>query len=141
VLSISVHYEYLGAYSTTNYAYLNFDLATGAKLEITDLLDKAQLPAIVARLEPMLQARIAKTKQEFAADIQSGDIPADQWDALHVTVESLSSFTTTPAGITFHWDAGFPHVMQALAPDGELPIAFADLTGRINPRGPWATAH
>lgn len=137
VLSIVIEFETLGAYPQTNHAYLNFDAASGAPVTIGQLLDPASLPALAQRLDTVLQARIAKSQQEHTAEVQAGEIEAGLWDNLHVTVESLESFTTTPTGIAFHWDADFPHVMQALAPDGELPVAFADL--RINPRGPWAS--
>ena len=50
----------------------------------------------------------------------------------------LESFSTTPDGITFHYDAGFPHAIIALAPDGEFPVSFEDLEPAISADGLWA---
>src|SRR6185503_16061947 len=110
VLSLSVSIETMAAYPDMFYAYKNFNNLTGAAVKITDLLDASKLPAVASKLDEELQRRIATLEME----IQSGEVQADQWDSLHVTAADLESFSTTPEGITFHYDPGFPHAIQAL---------------------------
>lgn len=137
VLSLAIHYETQYAYPDTHHVYLNFDRSLGALVLVTDLLDEAALPTLAATLDAALQVRLAQLKSDFAAEIAAGDIDATQWDGLHVTADSLAQYSTTPDGVTFHWDAGFPHALAALAPDGDFEVPFADLQPYVNPVGPW----
>jgi len=138
VLSLSISVETIYAYPDMHYSYLNFNSNTGAAVKITDILKESALPTIASRLDAVLQTRIATLKTEMAAEIMSGEISADQWDGLHVTAADLEQFSTTPEGITFHYDAGFPHVIQALEPDGEFAVTINDLDPAISPDGLWA---
>lgn len=138
VLSLTIQQEWLGAYIDFSKTYLNFNSNTGASVAITDILTEASLPVIASRLDEVLQQRIATLKTELAAEIASGEIEATQWDELHVTVADLSQFSTTNEGITFHYDAGFPHVIQALEPDGEFAVTIDQLDAAISSEGLWA---
>ena len=138
VLSVAIRYETIYAYIDFHHAYLNFNPITGAEVAITDLLDAASLPGLAAKLDHELQARIAKLKTDYAAEITNGEVEATQWDGLHVRADDLASFSTTQEGITFHYDPGFPHALVALAPDGEFAVAFEDLDAAIRTDGLWA---
>jgi hypothetical protein len=138
VLSMSIHYETLYAYPDMQDAYVNFNSNTGAAIGIKDLLTEASLPVIASKLDVVLQARIKQLKTELAAEIASGEVEATQWDELHVTAADLESFSTTPDGITFHYDPGFPHVIVALEPDGEFKVPFEQLEPAISGTGLWA---
>jgi hypothetical protein len=138
VLSLTISYETVYAYPDFHNAYLNFNSNTGASIGITDILTAQSLPVIASRLDVVLQTRIAALKTELAAEIASGEVSADQWDGLHVTAEDLESFSTTPEGITFHYDPGFPHAIVALAPDGEFKVTLEQLDPAISPDGLWA---
>ena len=41
-------------------------------------------------------------------------------------------------GVTFYFDAGFPHVIQALEPDEEYFFSYAELRPYIKRNGPLA---
>jgi len=138
VLSLTIQQEWLGAYIDISNTYLNFNSNTGAAVAITDILTEASLPVIASRLDEVLQARIATLKTELAAEIASGEIEATQWDELHVTAADLAAFSTTNEGITFHYDPGFPHVIQALEPDGDFKVTIDELDPAINLEGLWA---
>ena len=138
VLSLSINYETLYAYPDMQFAYVNFNSNTGAPVAITDLLTESSLPVIASKLDAVLQTRIKQLKTELAAEIASGEIEPTQWDELHVTAADLATFSTTPAGITFHYDPGFPHAIVALEPDGEFKVSFGDLEPAISGTGLWA---
>jgi hypothetical protein len=140
VLSIDINYETIYAYPDFHHAYLNFNSNTGAPVAITDILKATTLPTLAAQLDRRLQAEIAQLKMDFAAEIASGEIQATQWDELHVTAGDLQSFSTTPEGITFHYDAGFPHAIVALEPAGEYAVTIDALDSfiRTDDAGLWA---
>ncbi len=140
VLSVAINYETVYAYLDFQNVYLNFNSNTGAPVAITDILKATSLPTIAARLDEQLQARIAQLKVDYAAEIASGEIEATQWDELHVAAGDLQSFSTTPEGITFHYDPGFPHVIQALEPSGDFAVSINDLDPaiRTDMDGLWA---
>lgn len=138
VLSLTINYETIYAYPDFHNAYMNFNSNTGDPVVITDILTTESLPAIATRLDAVLQTRIATLKTELAAEIASGEVSADQWDGLHVTAHDLESFSTTPEGITFHYDPGFPHAIIALAPDGDFAVTLEQLDPAISADGLWA---
>jgi hypothetical protein len=138
VLSLTVNYETIYAYPDQQRVFFNFNANTGATVAITDILDASALPVLAARFDAELQTRIAQLKQDFATDIASGDVDASTWDNLHVTAEDLQSFSTTADGITFHYDAGFPHVIVALEPDGDFAMSIDELDEYISADGLWA---
>lgn len=138
VLSIELGIETMGAYPDYQLTYQNFNTNTGERVLITDILDESSLPTIAAQLDAQLQERIRTLQTDFAAEIESGEIEATQWDDLRVTAHDLAFFTTTPEGITFHYDAGFPHVIQALEPDGRFSLTLDELDAHIKADGLWA---
>lgn len=141
VLSLTINQEYLGAYIDFSSSYHNFNSNTGAPVGITDILTSSSLPTIASVLDKELQSRIAELKTELAAEIASGEVEASTWDDLHVTAESLEAFSATSDGITFHYDPGFPHVIQALEPSGEFEVSIDALDAAISPTGLWANEY
>lgn len=138
VLSLTINYEYMGAYPDQSRNFFNFNSNTGATVAIGDILDASALPALAAQFDEQLQARIAQLKMDLASDIASGDVDASTWDNLHVTAADLESFSTTADGITFHYDPGFPHVIVALEPDGDFSLTIDELDSYIRADGLWA---
>ena len=45
------------------------------------------------------------------------------------------NFPISDEGVTFYYDYGFPHVIQALAPDGQYFFKWAELKPFIKPDG------
>jgi hypothetical protein len=60
----------------------------------------------------------------------------DQLNQLEFKLENLDDFAVSDKGVTFLYDAGFPHVIRALQPNGEYFFSFAEL-----PLTSKATAH
>jgi hypothetical protein len=56
--------------------------------------------------------------------------------ALSFRTEDLDQFVVSDAGLTFLYDAGFPHVIQAIEPEGEYFFSYAQLAPHIRRDGP-----
>ena len=58
------------------------------------------------------------------------------YDNLKFEVMSLDEFSVGPKGITFLYDAGFPHVIKALEPEGRYFFSYSILREYIKRDGP-----
>ena len=60
----------------------------------------------------------------------------DQLGELKFDVNNLDEFSVNDQGVTFLYDAGFPHAIRALQPDGENFFSYAELRPYIKRNGP-----
>ena len=58
------------------------------------------------------------------------------YDNLKFALKDLDEFSVTPKGITFLYDAGFPHVIKALEPEGHYFFTYSNLKPYIKRNGP-----
>jgi hypothetical protein len=58
------------------------------------------------------------------------------YDNLKFERKDLDEFSVGPRGITFLYDAGFPHVIKALEPEGHYFFSYSDLKPYIKGDGP-----
>ena len=58
------------------------------------------------------------------------------YDNLKFEVTDLDEFSVGPKGITFLYDAGFPHVIKALEPVGRYFFSYSKLRDYIKRDGP-----
>ena len=70
---------------------------------------------------------------EFLAVL--GDVDPD-YDPFLFAVKNLDEFAVSDKGVTFLYDARFPHVIRALQPTGEYFFSYAELQPRIKRNGP-----
>ncbi|MDQ5843724.1 MAG: hypothetical protein M3539_00320, partial [Acidobacteriota bacterium] len=54
---------------------------------------------------------------------------------LRYTIENLNEFSVGAQGITFLYDAGYPHAIQAFEPNGKYFFRYAELKSFIKPDG------
>jgi hypothetical protein len=71
--------------------------------------------------------------------LKSGEISAndlrDLHDALKFEVKNLDDFEVATDGLVFLYDAGFPHVIQAIQPDGRYRFTYKELKPYLKPDG------
>ena len=60
----------------------------------------------------------------------------DQLNELKFEVKNLDEFSVSDKGVTFLYDAGFPHASRALQPAGEYFFSYAELLPYIKRNGP-----
>ncbi len=60
----------------------------------------------------------------------------DAYDILKFELKDLDNFSVSKTGITFLYDAGFPHVIKALEPKGHYFFSYEELKPYIESHGP-----
>ena len=135
VLQIDAHSESFGAYPSISQLRALIDLRTGEAITGKSAFRAEKIPGLVARLDAMLKAEAkasdAMKDKDFADLVR---------DAKFETVD-LDGMGVTDKGVTFHHDYAFPHVALALEPSGEYFVAWSDLAGDLDPKGPLARIH
>jgi len=130
ILSIQLIMEGSGAYPDQSVKTFVIDLKSGRRVQIGDVftnigkllvkIDKAQKVEIKSAI-----ATAKKDGENIADLIQSGDF----------TKNKLDEFSITNKGVTFLFDYGFPHAVQALEPNGEYFFSWTEIRPFINRGG------
>ncbi len=129
-----------GAYPDTHREHFTVSLQTGDVLKAADVFEPGTLPALAGLAHEKLLEEVRGLVKAVEDD---KDIPAEEkaslkesLSALSFGVEDLDEFVVSDAGLTFLYDAGFPHVIQALEPDGEYFFSYARLGPYLKRTGP-----
>jgi hypothetical protein len=132
----------MGAYPDSQFKHFIIDLRTGNVITAADAFDRRQLPKLAKTVDAKLQAEIREIISDLASD---KEMDKDQRESLKSTLaelkfklENLDEFEISAKGITFLFDAGFPHVIQALQPDGRYFFSLTALKPYIRSDGPLA---
>lgn len=121
------------AYPDGNTHHFVLDLKTGRLLGARDLFTGVGMHEVANLVEGLMQADIRKA---IATAKKEGDNISDQLKSKHFEVKDLNHFTVNARGITFLYDFGFPHVIQALEPEGSYFIPYPKLKLYLRPNSP-----
>jgi hypothetical protein len=126
ILSVRMSISGSGAYPDGSTKHVVISAVTGERLRAETLFaDRKDLANLADR---KLQIEIAKAKKDIKADQHIGDIDVDElFDGKTFDVESLNDFSLNKNGVTFYYDYGFPHVIEAIKPLGEFHFSWAEL--------------
>jgi hypothetical protein len=119
---------------------LLISLRTGNRLLAGDVFEASCLPELARMVDRKLQMEVVELMK--AVDDEK-DIAADQkqWEKdslkkLKLTLADLDDFSVSYKGMTFLYDAAFPHVIRALQPDGRYFFTYPELEFCIRMGGP-----
>jgi hypothetical protein len=132
LLDITMTSETMGAYPDAFSEYLVYDLRSGARVRPGDVF--STFSPIRALIQKQVKATIAAAKADDPALVDDlnqmlGDNPGSVDD------DTLERFTITKTGLTFHYSFGFPHVAQALEPNEDMPLTWAELKPFLRSEG------
>jgi hypothetical protein len=133
ILDITFMQDGVGAYPDTHTKHFAINLRTGELIKAADAFDSALLDELAAMVDKKLQTENQETIRDSGDDRETA---RDLLKDLKFTVENLNEFSISDKGITFLFDAGFPHAVQALQPVGEYSFSFAELKSYIKRDGP-----
>jgi hypothetical protein len=87
-----------------------------------------------------LQREIRRLKAENLADRDADERQTitDAYENLRFERQNLDQFSVSKTGITILYDAGFPHVIKALEPEGHYFFSYTTLKDYIRRDGPLA---
>lgn len=142
ILDISFWQTGMGAYPDTQHAHFAINLRTGDVLKAQDVFEPGGLYALAGmaheklRDESAKQVKVIEQDKELSANRESLENLKDDLSRLAFGVEHLDNFMVGDAGVTFLYDAGFPHVIRAIQPDGRYFFTYAQLAPYIRRDGP-----
>ncbi|WP_375435803.1 hypothetical protein [uncultured Hymenobacter sp.] len=149
LLSVEFTSEYRGAYPSTVKRHATFDLRTGRLMAVRDLV--ADTLALQQRWQQSISRRVTEhlrtLPEEYPQLATDTNLLADvkhrlYWNDSTSTVElqagepRLYDFAVTSFGLVLYYDFGFPHLIEALQPDSDYQLTYADIKLWLKPKGP-----
>ena len=137
ILDITFMQTGSGAYPETHTKHLAINLKTGNLIAARDVFQPASLKTLAGLVDQKLQDEIRKTQAETSNEMSQEEREGMQgmYSNLKFKVENLDNFSISEKGITFLYEAEFPHAVQALEPVGEYFFSYAELRPHIRPQG------
>lgn len=140
LLDITFSQSGMGAYPDTQTKHFLINLKSGLVIKAADAFNPDSLATLATMVHQKLKAETKEIIKEVEVDKDSDadqkSSLKEQLDQLKFNVENLDEFSVRDKGVTFLYDAGFPHVIQALQPDGRYFFSYTELRPYIKRNGP-----
>jgi hypothetical protein len=140
LLDITFTQSGIAAYPDEQSKHFLIDLRSGALVVAADVFQGDKLETLTAAVDEKLQREIAELKRENtgSTDRDEADKTSvnDAYEILKFESKDLDNFSVSKSGITFLYDAGFPHVIKALEPKGRYFFSYEQLKPFIKSNGP-----
>jgi hypothetical protein len=128
-----------GAYPDEQSKHFLIDLRNGSLVKAADVFVVEKMPELIANLDAKLHMELKQILEQLRlshSDAEDLKIASEAQEPLTYTQENLDNFSVGSKGITFLYDAGYPHAIQAFAPNGRYFFTYAQLKPFIKPDGP-----
>jgi hypothetical protein len=137
LLCVQMYISGSGAYPSGSTKNVVVDLKTGNKLVAADVFNK--LPALAGLVRKAQQKDVEDAIAEIKKDPENSDLDTKElFSRTRFTPKDLDGFSIDDKGITFVYEYGFPHVIQALQPDGRFQFTWEALKPYIKRNGAFA---
>lgn len=140
LLDITFTQSGVAAYPDEQSRHFLIDLRNGKLVTAADAFHLEKLALLTAQVDAELQSEIAKLRKENAAstdrDQDEKTSVNDAYEMLKIELKDLDNFSVSRRGITFLYDAGFPHVIKALEPHGHYFFSYDRLKPYTKSDGP-----
>jgi hypothetical protein len=140
ILSLQVYEEGCGAYCSSGDSYFNFDLTTGKKIAIADLIKEEMLDSFRNIVFHDKLKALQEYKLEEIEDLKQGNTDSSTYDWAMQEVDSncsksvsLESFSL-PGLIQVFDRCEFPHAIQSQQPTYELKYSYRFLQPFLKPK-------
>jgi hypothetical protein len=135
LLDITFRQSGMAAYPDEHTKHFLINLKDGRVVKARDAFAAGKMNALAAMVDRHLQEEIKRLKVEHK-DPDEQEIVNSAYENLKFEAKDLDEFLVGPKGVTFVYDAGFPHVIQALQPDGHYFFPYEALRAFIKRDGP-----
>jgi hypothetical protein len=138
-LDITFTQDGLGAYPDTQTRHFAINLKNGNVIKASDVFINRSLPTLHTTLDGRLQGElkeILESLKDSKSDPEDVRIATEAQEPQGYTIENLDDFEIGAKGVTFLYDAGYPHVIQALEPIGRYFFSYSELKPFIRRDGP-----
>jgi hypothetical protein len=134
ILTVKLWISGTGAYPSGSISVVVVDVKRGIK--ITPAMVFTDLRGLAAMIRNDQQNEIAEAIKQIKNDPELEEPnPEELFEGKEFQIKDLERFSVNRSGVTFTYDYGFPHVIQALAPEGEYTYSWDRLRPFIKPTG------
>ena len=134
VLTMMIWMEGSGAYSDGVTKYVVVDVSRGTRILPSDVFN--DVPGLTAAIKKKQDAEVAEAIKRIKAEPDFGDgDPKQLFEYTDFQTKDLNNFAVDRAGVAFFYDYGFPNVLKALEPEGELRLSWSEIKPFIKPGG------
>ena len=139
ILDITFTQSGSGAYPDTQTKHFAINLKNGTVIQASDAFIPNKLVPLAGLVGAKFRAELAQILKDLAeskSDSEDIRIAKEAQDALEFKLSDIDDFSIGDKGVTFLYDAGYPHVIQAFEPEGRYFFSYAELKSYIKPDGP-----
>jgi hypothetical protein len=139
LLDITFSQSGSAAYPDDQSKHFLIDLRNGEVIKAADVFVTERLTSLATSVNQKLQAELKTILQELSASTSDPEdirTAREAQEPLQFTLEDLDNFSVGRKGLTFLYDAGYPHVIQAFEPAGSYFFSYSELKPYIKPDGP-----
>jgi hypothetical protein len=133
ILDITFTQNGVGAYPDTHTKHFAINLKNGELIKASDAFKKESLDVLGAMVDKKLQAEVLEIIKQNSEHREAAQ---EMLTGQKIDADDLDDFSVSARGITFLYDAGFPHATQAFQPEGRYFFSYAELKPFIAPDGP-----
>jgi hypothetical protein len=130
----------VAAYPDDHSKHFLINLKTGRVVSATDAFLSESFGPLAELVNEKLQAElkeiVSQAKQRTDLEASESQGIADAFEQMKFEPANLNDFQVGENGITFLYDAGLPHVMEAFEPEGRYFFTYSELRRYINRGGP-----
>ena len=130
ILDITFTQSGSGAYPDTHTKHIAINLKDGSVIKASEVFVDDKLETLAALVNGKLQSelkKILKENSEPGSDAEDTRIIKESQRVLEFKSENLDDFSVGERGLTFLYDAGYPHAIQAFEPNGRYFFSYSEL--------------
>jgi hypothetical protein len=138
ILDITFTQNGSGAYPDTHTKHFALNLKNGSVIKASDVFVTDKLTTLSRMVNRKLQSELSKILADLGeskSDPEDIRISKEAGEVLEFKIENLDGFSVSTRGITFLYDAGYPHAIQAFEPEGRYFFSYAELKPYTNRDG------
>jgi len=138
ILDLTFTQDGSGAYPDTHTKHFTISLKTGSIVKASDVFEPAKLGSLSILVNRKLQdelKQIVKENSGPGSDAEDTRIIKESQEAIEFKPENLDEFSVGAKGLTFLYDAGYPHAIQAFEPVGRYFFSYSELKPYIKRDG------
>ena len=138
VLDLTLTQSGSGAYPDTHTKHIAINLKNGSIIKASDVFVNERRESLAALVNRKLQSELKQILKENSgskSDAEDTRIIKESKEVLEFKSENLDDFSVGAKGLTFLYDAGYPHAIQALEPNGRYFFSYSELRPYIKRDG------
>lgn len=139
LLDITFSQSGSAAYPDDQSRHFLINLRNGNLVKASEAFEAGKLRALRELVDRKLQAELKQILVELAESTNDPEdirIAGEAQEPLEFKIENLDDFSVSTKGVSFLYDAGYPHVIQAFEPSGKYFFSYAELKPYIKRDGP-----